>query len=103
MTELESRHRAVAADEFDAARQPRNMLVPPQPQIADRAAAAPVDLGRFHEDEAGAARRIAAGIDQMPTGPEPLSGRVRVHWGGDDAVLTRAVAPPDRRKHHRRP
>ena len=70
VAELDARHRVVQADEIDAALQPGNERVVPQAEIADRAAAAPLDLGRLHEDEAGAARRVAADIHQVPVGRE---------------------------------
>ena len=87
MPELDARHRVVQADEIDAALQAGNEGVVPQAEIADRAAAAPLDLGGFHDDEAGAARRVAPRIHQVPVGREAVDGRILMHRRDHDAVL----------------
>ena len=95
MTELEAGDRAVRLDEGGAARQPRNEIVVPQPGVADRAAAVARHLGRFHDDEPGAALGIFAGVDQMPVGRKALDRRILMHRRHHDAVLE-AHAPESR-------
>ena len=56
-------------------------------EIADGAAAAPLHLGRFDDDEAGAAGGEFAGIHQMPVGRKPLDRGILVHRRHHDAVL----------------
>ena len=46
----------------------------PDAEVADGAAAAALDLGRFHDHQPGAAGGIAAGIHQVPVGGEALVG-----------------------------
>jgi hypothetical protein len=79
MAELDAGHRIVRPDEVDAALEAGNEGIVPQAEVADRAAAAPLDLGRFHEDEAGAAGRVAPDIHQMPVGREAVHPRILVH------------------------
>ena len=47
--------------------------VVPDAEIADGAAAAPLDLGGFDNHETGAAGRELAGIHQMPVGRKPFT------------------------------
>ena len=64
--------------------------------IADRAAAAPLDLGRFHDHQARAAGGVAAGIHQVPVGGEALLRRILVHGRHDNPVLQGNVADGNR-------
>src|SRR5436190_4156622 len=96
MAELDAGHRALLADEVDAALEAGDELVVPDAEIADRAAAAPLDLGRFHDHQPGPAVGIAAGIHQVPVGGEALVGgifgssRLRrgAKWAGKAAVAS---------------
>ncbi len=101
MPDLDPRHRVVLPDEIDAALQAGNECVVPQAEIANGAAAAPLHLGGFHEHEAGAARRIAADIHQVPVGRETLHARILVHRRDHDAVFQGHVADRDRFEQHR--
>ena len=87
VAELDARHRIVPADEVDAALEAGNVRVVPDAEIADRAAAPPLDLGRFHDHQPCAARRIAAGIHQVPVGREALVRGILVHRRHDHAIL----------------
>jgi hypothetical protein len=101
MPELDARHRIVRPDEVGAARKAGNEFIVPQAEIADRAAAAPLDLGGFHDDQAGAAGGVAAGIHQMPVGGEAVDRRILVHRRDHDTVLQGHAADRNRFKQHR--
>jgi hypothetical protein len=101
MAELNAGDRALGLDERGAARKCGDELVVPKAGVADGAAAAARHLGRLHDDEAGAALRIAAGIDQVPIGGEAVDGRILVHGSDDDAVLERHAPQRQRRKKQR--
>jgi len=57
MAELDAGCRVLLLDEFDETAERFDKGIVPDAEIADRAAAAPLDLGRFDDDEAGAVRR----------------------------------------------
>ena len=60
-------------------------------QIADGAAAAPLDLGRFDDEQPRTTGGIAAGVHQMPVGGKATLAGVLVHRRDDDAVLQRQI------------
>ena len=66
MAELDASMRVLLLDEFDQPRQRLDEFVLPDAEIADRAAAAPLDLGRFDDYQPGAAGGVAAGVHQVP-------------------------------------
>src|SRR5262249_6522721 len=72
MAKLDTGDRILLLDEFDETAERLDELVVPDAEIADRAAAAPLDLGGFHDDEPGAAGRELAGIHQVPVGRKAL-------------------------------
>ena len=67
----------------------RHEGVVPQPEVADRAAAAALDLGRLDEEQARAAGGEAPGVHHVPVGGKALDARVLVHRRDHDAVLER--------------
>jgi hypothetical protein len=89
-------------DEVDAALEAGNVRIVPDAEIAHRAAAATLDLGRFHDHQPRAARRIAARVHQVPVGRKALLGRILVHRRHHHAVLEGHVADGDRFKQQRR-
>ena len=101
MAELDAGHGIVQADEVDAALEAGHEGVVPDPEIAHRAAAAPLDLGRFHDDQRCPARGVAAGIHQVPVGGKAIDRRILMHRRDDDTVLQRDVAQLDRREQQR--
>ena len=86
MTELDSGDRILLLDEFDQALQRLDECVVPDSEIAHGAAAAPLDLCRFDDDEAGAAGREFAGIHQMPVGRKSLHRGILMHRRHHDAI-----------------
>src|SRR5690606_17796398 len=58
VAELDARLRPAVMDQFANATNALDVLVAPQPEIAERPAALARDLGRFHADEARAACRV---------------------------------------------
>ena len=96
VAELDAGHGIVLPDEVDAALQAGHVGIVPNPEIADRAAAAPLDLGRFHDHQARAAGGVAAGIHQVPVGGEALLRRILVHGRHDNPVLQGNVADGNR-------
>lgn len=102
VAELDARGRAALADEPGHARELGHERVAPQAEIADGAAAAPLDLGRFHDHQAGAAGRVAARVHQVPVVGEAVDGRVLVHRRDDDAVAQLEAADAQRAEEDRR-
>jgi hypothetical protein len=101
MAELDARHRAMPADEIGDRPEMCDEGVIPEAEIAHRAAAAPLDLGRFDEDETGAAGGETPGIHQVPGGGEAALARILVHGRDHHAVLERNVAQRQGRKQQR--
>ena len=101
VAELDAGHGAVLLDEGGAAGERGNELVVPQRGVADRAAAAARNLGRLHHDEAGAAHRVAAGVDEVPVGGEALDRRILVHGRDHDPVLEAHAPDLERGEQHR--
>jgi hypothetical protein len=87
MAELDAGGGILLLDEFDEAAERLDELVVPDAEIADGAAAAPLDLCRFDHNQPDAAGRELAGIHQMPVGRKALFGRVLMHRRHHDAVL----------------
>jgi hypothetical protein len=86
MAELDSRRRILLLDEFDEAAQRLDEAVIPDAEIAEGAAAAPLDFCGFDHHEAGAAGGKLAGIHQMPVGRKTLHRGILVHRRHHDAV-----------------
>lgn len=95
MAKLDARHRAVLADEFGDRAEMVDEGVVPQAEIADRAAAAPLDLGRFQEHQPGPAGGEPAGIHEMPGCGKAAQSRILVHRRYHHAVLERDLAQHD--------
>jgi hypothetical protein len=87
MAELDAGRGILLLDEGDETAERLDELVVPDAEIAHGAAAAPLHLGRFHDDKPRAAGRELAGIHQVPVGRKALDGRILVHGRHDDAVL----------------
>ena len=101
MAELNAGDRILLPDEFDEAAERFDKGVVPDAEVADRAAAAPLDLGRFHDHEAGAAGGEFAGIHQVPVGRKALHRRILMHRRHHDAILQRHAADRHRGKQQR--
>jgi hypothetical protein len=87
MAELDPGDRVLLLDELDQPLERLDEGIVPDTEIAHGAAAAPLDLGRFDHDEAGAAGREFSRIHQMPIGRKTLHRRVLMHRRHHDAVL----------------
>jgi hypothetical protein len=98
MAELNPRDRALLLDEFDEAAERFDKGIIPDAEVADRAAAAALDLCRFHDDEAGAAGGKLAGVHQVPVGRKALYGRILMHRWHHDAIAQFDTADRHRRK-----
>ena len=101
MAELNAGDRILLLDEFDEAAERFDEGIVPDAEIADRAAAAPLDLGQFHDHEAGAAGGELAGVHQVPVGRKALHRRILMHRRHHDAVLQRHAADRHRGKQQR--
>ena len=77
MAELDPRHGPLATNEFSGTPEPWNEMA-----VADGAAAAPPDLGRFHDHQAGAARgeRGLCGSDRHLRKVVDAAGPGSVRW-----------------------
>ena len=80
VAELDARRRAALMHEIDDARELRHEGIVPDAQVAHRAAAAALDLGRFEDHQPRAARRVASRVHQMPVGGESPSPRNTGAW-----------------------
>ena len=77
MTQLQRGYGALFANEICQAFKVRHHAVIPQAQIAHRATAPALDLGRFHENQTRANYGEASDIHQMPIGWKALlTGRL---------------------------
>ena len=74
------------------------MLVFPDAHVADGAESPALDLGRFREDEPGAAHRELREVREVPFVDETVDWRVLRHRRDDDAVSQRDAADLQRRK-----
>jgi hypothetical protein len=101
MAELDGGGGALGLDEGGDARQAGDELVLPQPEVADGAATAALDLGGFDHHQPAAAGSIAANVHQVPVGGEAPVGGVLVHWGKNDTVAQRDVADRQRGEQQR--
>jgi hypothetical protein len=86
MTELDTGDRILLLDEFDQAFERLDEGVVPDAEIAQRAAAAALDLGRLDDHEAGAAGREFSGIHQMPIRRKSFYRGILMHRRHHDAV-----------------
>ena len=86
MAKLDRRHGALRADKIGQPRDVGNEIVVPEAQIADGAATAPLNLGRFDHHQASAACGETADVHQMPIGRKAFNGGVLVHWRDHHAV-----------------
>jgi len=87
VSELDAGRRAALVHQVDDAREPGHEGIVPQAGIADRAATAALDLGRFEHHQAGATGGIAAGIHDVPVGGVALLRRILVHRRHHHAVF----------------
>jgi hypothetical protein len=65
MAELDPRHSALLVDEFHQPAERRDEGIVPDAEIANGAAAAPLDLGRFDHHEPRSAGGKLAGVHQV--------------------------------------
>ena len=79
VAELDARRRPALMHEIDDAREVRHEGIVPDAEIAEGAAAAPLDLGRLDDDEAGAAGGEFPRVHQMPVGRKSLHRGILVH------------------------
>src|SRR5258708_39433505 len=86
MTKLDSSDSVWLFYESDETRERLHKSVVPNAEIADGAAAAPLDLCRFDDDQARAAGREFSRIHQMPVGRKSLHRGILVHRRYHDAV-----------------
>jgi hypothetical protein len=99
--ELDAGDRVLLLDEFDQTAERFDERIVPDAEIAERAAAAPLDLGRFDHHEPGAAGRELAGVHQVPVGRKALVGRILMHRRHHDAILEPDIPKVHRLKQHR--
>ena len=90
--QLDAGFGAAAMNEIDDPLEMRHEGVIPQAEVAHRAAAAPLDLGRLHHHQTDTARCIPAGIHQMPVGRKAADRCVLVHRRDDDPIAQRQAA-----------
>jgi hypothetical protein len=98
MAELYSSHRALGLDEGRHTPERFHERVIPQPKIPQSAAAAPLDLRGFHDDEAGPASREPSSVHQVPISRKAADARILMHGRNDDAVLQRKPRMPNDEK-----
>jgi hypothetical protein len=98
MAELNARHRVLLLDELHDPLQRLDESIVPDAKIADRAAAAPLDLGRLDHDQPRAAGGEFSRIHQMPVGRKSLHRRILMHRRHHNAVAQRNVPDLQRRK-----
>ena len=90
---------AVAVHELDDTAPGRDMLGLVHSRAARRDAPLPAHVRHLRHDEAGAAERAAAEMDEMPIVDRAVLGRVLAHGGDDDAVLQHELAQAEGREH----
>src|SRR3954449_1493187 len=98
MTKLNSRSRVLLLDELDQAFQRLDENIVPDAEVAQRAAAPPLDLGRLDHNEARATSRELSGIHQMPVRRKPLYRGVLMHRRHDYAIAQLNASDRQRRK-----
>jgi hypothetical protein len=86
MRELDAGRRALRMDEFHDARQWRNLLVFPQPEIARRNPPARLDARGLCDHQPGPTDGAAAQMHHVPVIRKPVVARVLAHRRHDDSV-----------------
>jgi hypothetical protein len=101
MSELDAGDRLLLLDEACQPPQRLDEFVVPDAEVAHSPAAAPLDLGRFDDDQSCAARSKFSGVHQVPVGRKSLLRRVLMHRRHDDPVAERHVAQRHRLEQQR--
>lgn len=101
VSELDAGGRAALMQQVDDARKARHEGIVPQAEIANRAAAAALDLGRLDHHQAGATGGVAAGIHDVPVGGAALVRRILVHRRHHHAVFQVEIADRERGEEQR--
>ena len=89
VAELDTRRRPALMHEIGDAGERRHECVVPETEIADRAAAAALDLGGLQDHQPRAPGRVATRVHQMPVGGKALDRGILVHGRDHNAVPER--------------